>query len=299
MLPHSRRYTSTEVRLTCRTFREHFHVPIQDLAEQRARRLRRKRLAQKVVAHWKHFAREGIAAARARAYASTAPRRRALTRWRAAVTAARDDALRRTAAAGRRRYLAESRAVASWAAKTRAAREHRLRHNPEVGGLDHSTAARARRALGRWRSTAEVRRSARAAERAARAHNARRRATLMLHRWRGATEVAMARREVEAAVLRAWAAGRLRCGFTALGRQVVRGRRNEEWRARAVAARRRRLASRGLSALGVAIARATAWRDRVAKADGVRARLALRRWQRRTGEAQTRTKARAEQVPEI
>ncbi|CBJ26772.1 expressed unknown protein [Ectocarpus siliculosus] len=116
-------------------------------AQQRLRRLRRKRLAEKVVAHWKDFAREGIAEARARAHASAAPRRRGLTRWRAGATALRSTRHRRTADAGRWRFLAESRGFATWLAATRATRDRRRREETAAAAAAAAKAAAAERVL--------------------------------------------------------------------------------------------------------------------------------------------------------
>ncbi|CAM9507845.1 unnamed protein product, partial [Ascophyllum nodosum] len=88
----------------------------------RARRLRRKRLAEDVVARWKHFAWEGIAEARARTFAASAPRRRALARWRAAISTSRASHLRMAAAGARRRFIVESHGLARWVAVTHEAR---------------------------------------------------------------------------------------------------------------------------------------------------------------------------------
>lgn len=106
----------------------------------------------------------------------------------------------------------------------------------------------------------------------------------------------MARREVETAVLRGWAAGRLRCGLAAFLRQVGRSQWSETLRARAVSARRRLLVLKGLGALDVAILRAAEERDLAAEAEAARARAALRRWQRRAEESRVRAAARAKQV---
>ncbi|CAM9238860.1 unnamed protein product [Ectocarpus sp. 13 AM-2016] len=135
-------------------------------AQQRLRRLRRKRLAEKVVAHWKDFAREGIAEARARAHASAAPRRRGLTRWRAGATALRSARHRRTADVGRRRFLAESRGFAAWLAATRAARDRRRREEAGAAAVAAVAAERvltkmARSSLHRWATWASVRRARR------------------------------------------------------------------------------------------------------------------------------------------
>ncbi|CAM9402883.1 unnamed protein product, partial [Ectocarpus sp. 12 AP-2014] len=137
-------------------------------AQQRLRRLRRKRLAEKVVAHWKDFAREGIAEARARAHASAAPRRRGLTRWRAGATALRSARHRRMADAGRRRFLAESRGFAAWLAAMRAARDRRRREEARAAAAAVAAAAAervltkmARSSLHRWAAWAAGRRARR------------------------------------------------------------------------------------------------------------------------------------------
>lgn len=106
----------------------------------------------------------------------------------------------------------------------------------------------------------------------------------------------MARREVEEAVLRAWAAGRLRCGLAGLLRHLGRSRRNKALGEQAVGGRRRLLAGKGLGALDFAILRAAAGRDLAAEAEAARVRAALRRWWRRAQESRVRAAARAKQV---
>lgn len=263
----------------------------QNLAGRRARRLRRKRLAEKVVAHWKRFAREGIAAARARTHAVVAPRRRAFIRWRAAAAALRARRHARTADAGRCRFLAESRGITTWAAAVRASRERRLRQAAATAPppLDQRGGVYAVRALHRWQSAVVARRSLRALERVARVHDARTRATVALDLWRGAAAVAVARRALETAALRAWAAGRLRCGLASLRHYAMRGRRLEELRSREASARRRLLALRGVGALDAAMLKAAGERDIAAEVEAGRARAALRRW--RVGAEASRARA--------
>lgn len=256
---------------------------------------------------WKHFAWEGIAAARARAHASVAPGRRALVRWRAVVAASRKRALRRTADAGRRRFLAESCALAVWLKATRAARERRERlaiasaHSPErrgfgSSGLSRSARARAAHAFRRWRLTVAARRSLQAAARIARTHDARVRAVSALERWRGTTVVALARRGVEAAVLRAWAAGRRRCGLASWRHYHGSAQRNQELGDRAIVARRHLLALKGFGVLNAAMLEAAGARDVAAEAEAGRVRAALRRWRRKARATCVRAVACTEQV---
>lgn len=281
--------------------------PPQDATLRRARRLRRKRLAQGVVAHWKRFAMEGIADARARAHASDArTQRRALARWRRGVDEMRSRRLWSTAAAGRRRFLAESRGFSTWLAATRASRERRLLRSvaaAAAGAEALQTAAgiaAASRGFRRWRAFATAARARRKSARCARAHDARGRATLALHRWRGHAAVAAARRGVEAAAVRAWAAGRLCFGLAALRRHAERRRLGSASRDRADRARRRLLGTRGLCTLEDAVLTRERERDIVAGVEAGRARAALLVWARwaalRTAAARLLRAARANQA---
>lgn len=235
-------------------------------AQQRARRRRRKRLAEKVVARWKSFAREGIAEARARAHASTNPQRRALARWRAGAAALRSRRLLHgsAAAAGRRRFLAESRGLAAWAAAARAG--------------------------------AAARRAGRDAGRVALAHRSRAVATTALHRWRGAASLAAARRGMEAAALRAWASGRVYSGLAGLRRNALKHRLDVFLLDRGVVGRRRLLGLRGFAALEAAVLRAAGDRDVDAEAVAGRVRAALALWGRRASVLRARRAVRAEQA---
>eukprot|EP00904_Undaria_pinnatifida_P006700 jgi/Undpi1/315/HiC_scaffold_1.g00311.m1 len=279
----------------------------EDATLRRARRLRRKRLAQGVVAHWKRFAMEGIADARARAHASDArTQRRALARWRRGVDEMRSRRLWSTAAAGRRRFLAESRGFSTWLAATRASRERRLLRSvaaAAAGAEALQTAAgiaAASRGFRRWRAFATAARARRKSARCARAHDARGRATLALHRWRGHAAVAAARRGVEAAAVRAWAAGRLCFGLAALRRHAERRRLGSASRDRADRARRRLLGTRGLCTLEDAVLTRERERDIVAGVEAGRARAALLVWARwaalRTAAARLLRAARANQA---
>ncbi|CAM9170084.1 unnamed protein product [Scytosiphon promiscuus] len=244
----------------------------QDIAAKRARRLRRKRLAEKVVAHWKSFAREGIAEARARAHASAAPTRRALARWRAGAAALRSSRLRRSADAGRRRFIAESRGFATWAAAARANRDrrHRLQTAAARSGKPGS--------LRPGRSAAALS--------AARALNV----------WRDFTSLRTARRGMEVAALRTWASGRLYAGLAGLRRSALKHRLDAFLIARGDAARRRLLGLRGLGALRTAVLRASGERDVAAEAVAWRARATLARWGRRVSVLRARRAILAEQV---
>lgn len=233
-------------------------------AAQRARRLRRKALATSVVAHWKSFAREGIAKARARAHADKFPPRRALARWRAGAAALRAARLRRAADAGRRRFLAESRCLATWRAVARA-----------------SAAARA---------------ATRDSGRRTRAHRARVLATAALRRWREAASLATARRGMEEAALRAWASGRVYSGLAGLRRHALKHRLGLFLLDRGMAGRRRLLGRKGLAALEAALLRAGGERDLAAEALAGRVRAALARWGRRVSVLRARRAIRAEEV---
>lgn len=221
-------------------------------------------MAAKVVAHWKSFAREGIAEARARAHASTAPQRRALARWRLGAAALRSARLLRAADAGRRRFLGESRGFAAWKAAARAG----------------AAARSARRASGR----------------VARAHRSRVLATAALHRWRGAASLAAARRGVEGAALRAWASGRLYSGLAGLRRNALKHRLGLFLLDRGESGRRRLLGRKGIAALEAALLRAAGERDVVAEAVAGRARAALARWVRRASVLRARRAVRAEEA---
>lgn len=240
------------------------HRTTQDAAAQRARRLRRKALAAKVVAHWKSFARQGIAEARARAHADRRPPRRALARWRAGAAALRTARLRRAADAGRRRFLAESRGFAKWRAVARA-----------------SAAARA---------------ASRDSARCARAHRARVLATSALRRWHEAASLAAARRGMEEAVLRAWASGRVYSGLAGLRRHALKRRLGLFLLDRGMTGRRRLLGRKGLAALEAALLRAGGERDLVAEALTGRVRVALARWVRRASVLRARKAIRAEEA---
>lgn len=258
----------------------------QELSNQRARRLRRKLLAKRVVAHWKNFAREGIAAARARSHASRAPQRRALARWRAAVFSLRARRVARIADTARRRFLAESRGLATWAAATRAKREHRLRREATVAGwaegaglgLSHPEGIRAAHALRRWRAELAKRRESRAAESAASAHHARRSAAVAFATWRRAVAEGADRHRVETIALKAWAKVRLRRGLAALRRHAERSRWDGTLRRRADAVRDRVLALKGLGALDTSVLTAVRLRDAAAQVEASRVRTALQRW---------------------
>lgn len=262
-------------------------------------------MAQKVVEHWKQFAREGIAHARARTYAGVAPQRRALARWRSVTAAVRVRHFQRTADAGRRRYLAESRALITWAAVTRASRDRRRRSAAAVSAAAAEALrslvgrASAARALRRWRETVAARRAQLAAGRTARAHHARAQATFALYQWCGLTQVADARRGVEGAALRAWAAGRLHRGLASLKRQALKGQLEVILRDRAARTRERLLGLKGIRAFEAFLLRAAAERDVVAEAEAGRARTALRRWQREALASRMRRAARTEQVKYI
>lgn len=239
-------------------------IPSQDVTAQRARRLRRKALAQKVVAHWKSFAWEGIAEARARAHASTLPQRRALVRWHRSAAALRAGRLRRAADAGRRRFLGESRGFAAWRAATRAG--------------------------------AAARRAGRESARAAAAHRSHALATAALRRWRGAASLAAARRGMEDAALRAWASGRLYSGLAGLRRNALKQRLGLFLLDRGASGRRRLLGRKGLAGLEAALLRAAGERDVVAEAVAGRARAALARWVRRASVLRARRAVRAEEA---
>lgn len=241
-----------------------------------------------MVAHWKRFAMEGIADARARAHTSGArAQRRALARWRGEVDKLRSRRLRRMAAAGRRRFLAESRGFAAWLAATRASRERRLLHaaaaaTAVAGALQTAAGSAAvSRGLRRWRAFAVATRARRNGARCARAHHARGLATLALHHWRGQAAVGTARRGVEAAAVRAWAAGRLCSGLAALRRHAERRRIGSSSHDRADRARLRLLGAKGLNALEGTVLRRAGERDIAAAVVAGRARASLRLWARR------------------
>eukprot|EP00752_Nemacystus_decipiens_P012979 g11485.t1 len=233
-------------------------------AAQRARRLRRKTLAARVVAHWKSFAREGIAEARARAHAAKLPQRRALARWRAGAGALRSARLGRAADAGRRRFLAESRGLARWRAVARA--------------------------------SAASRTATRDAGRRARAHRARVLATLALRRWLEAASLAAARRGMEEAALRAWASGRVYSGLAGLRRHALKHRLGLFLVDRGLAGRRRLLGRKGLAALEAALMQARGEKDLIAEALAGRVRAALARWGRRASVLRARKAIRDEEA---
>lgn len=259
------RSTSTHGEKTVKLLHALTHrTPQEAAAAQRVRRLRRKALAARVVAHWKSFAREGIAEARARAHAARSPPRRALARWWASATALRAVRLRRAADAGRRRFLAESRGFAKWGAVARA-----------------SAASRA---------------ASRDSGRRACAHRARVLAASALRRWRETASLAAARRGMEEAALRAWASGRVYSGLAGLRRNALKHRLGLFLLDRGLAGRRRLLGRKGLAALEAALLQAGGERDLVAEALAGRVRAALARWGRRTSVLRARRAIRAEEA---
>lgn len=233
-------------------------------AQQRTRRLRRKALAARVVAHWKSFAREGIAEARARAHADNFPPRQALARWRAGAAALRSARLRRAADAGRRRFLAESRALSTWRGAARAS----------------STARTASRESGRRTS----------------AHRSRALAASAVRKWREAASLAAARRGMEEAALRAWASGRVYAGLAGLRRHALKHRLGLFLLDRGMIGRRRLQGRKGLAALEAALLRAGGERDLVAEALAGRVRAALARWGRRASVLRARKAVRDEEA---
>ncbi|CAM9715182.1 unnamed protein product, partial [Choristocarpus tenellus] len=91
--------------------------PHQDQSKQhlqRGKRLRRKRLAEKVVTHWKKFAHEGMASIRARRHAEVKLGGHALRRWHTHATALRHERHSLAAAHARWHVLAESRTLNTW-----------------------------------------------------------------------------------------------------------------------------------------------------------------------------------------
>lgn len=276
-------------------------LPQDTTVAQRARRLRRKLLAENAVAQWKHFAREAIAEVRARAFIASAPKRRVLVRWRSAVTASRDARRLASTAVARRRFLAESRGFSTWVAATREARKRRSYNISKVTPITETLRTRAGRArvsrvLRQWQTVVSVRRGAKSSLSVALGHCARRRATLSLCRWRSVATVAEARRRLEVAALKAWAAGRVRCGMASLTNFAAKQRCDSLLHERAANAHVRLLGLRGIRGLRVALRRTAAERDVAGKIASWQARVTLSRWRWWVGEVKARRAVRTEKV---
>lgn len=108
--------------------------------------------------------------------------------------------------------------------------------------------------------------------------------------------MAEARTGLEVAALKAWAAGRMRCGLASLTNFAAKQRCESLWHERAANAHMRLLGLRGIRGLRVALRRTAAARELAGKIAAWQARVTLSRWRWWVREVKARRAVQTEQV---